>query len=141
MNEFPLAPYRFQVSIGEDATMVFSKVSGLTIPPDIAAKAGIEVTPSTPESASDPVITFTDGILQDQPELAGWFDPADDSRTGKRDLTIILTDESGESPLATWNVTGAFPTDLSAPNFDAGSNEIAIEEVSLSADSFSLEWH
>ncbi|WP_051965504.1 phage tail protein [Kitasatospora mediocidica] len=87
------------------------------------------------------MITLADGALQDQPGLAAWLDPADDSRIGKRDISISLTDDAGTALFLTWSVRNAFPTKLAAPDFDASSNEVAIEEVSLSAGRFSLGWH
>jgi phage tail-like protein len=139
-SENPLPAYRFKVTIGGEE-LAFASVSGLEIPPEIAAKAGIEVTPPSSESTDRPVITFTDGALRDQPRLAAWLNPADNTQTGKHDISISLTDESGTGLVLTWNVVNAFPTKLTASNFDASSNEVAIEELDLVADRFTIERH
>ncbi|MFD5433207.1 phage tail protein [Kitasatospora sp. NPDC127067] len=137
-NEDPTPAYRFKVTIG-DQELAFASVSGLEIPPEIAAKAGIEAVPPAPESADGHVITFTDGSLQDQAELARWLDPTDDTVIGKRDISISLTDDAGTELFVTWNVVNAFPINLTAPDFNAVSNEVAIESLDLVADRFTVK--
>jgi phage tail-like protein len=39
----------------------------------------------------------------------------------------------------TWKVANAFPTKLSAPTFDAKSNDAAIETLDLQADFITME--
>ncbi|WP_373301078.1 phage tail protein [Streptomyces violascens] len=43
--------------------------------------------------------------------------------------------------MVTWNVTDAFPTKLTAPHFDATSNEVAVEELSLAAERVTVTFH
>jgi phage tail-like protein len=41
--------------------------------------------------------------------------------------------------VVSWKATNAFPTKLSAPTFDAKSNDAAIETLDLQADFISME--
>jgi phage tail-like protein len=56
----------------------------------------------------------------------------------KKDVFIHLCDEKG-NPVISWKAINAFPTKLSAPSFDAKSNDAAIETLDLQADLITME--
>ena len=56
----------------------------------------------------------------------------------KRDIVVHLLDETG-STVVSWKVIDAFPTKLTAPSFDASSNEVAIESMDLMAFRVTME--
>jgi phage tail-like protein len=56
----------------------------------------------------------------------------------KRDVFIRLCDEKGDAVIS-WKVMNAFPTKLTAPTFDAKSNDAAIETLELRADLITME--
>jgi phage tail-like protein len=58
-------------------------------------------------------------------------------RQDRRRVTIRLHDASGE-PRVEWELAGARPTKWSAPELDAKSEEVAIEELELVHEG--LEW-
>jgi phage tail-like protein len=62
------------------------------------------------------------------------------NQVDKRDVFIRLCDEKGE-PVISWKVGNAFPTKLSAPTFDATSNDAAIETLDLQADFITMQEH
>ena len=58
-------------------------------------------------------------------------------RQDRRRVTIRLHGPAGE-PLVEWKLAGARPTKWSAPDLDATSNDVAIEELELVHEG--LEW-
>jgi len=140
-TSYPISTYRFQVTVGED-TMAFNKISGL--------KSGRETMDYRDGMGGlfrmvgqKTLVDFTlsRGVVSAQSQLYDWLLSANRNEVDKKDILISLTDESGSTLLITWNVFNAFPTELSAPDFDATSNDVAIEELSLSADSMTIEYH
>lgn len=140
-TSYPTDTYRFQVTVGEE-TMAFNKVSGL--------KSGRETFDYRDGMGGlfrmvgqKTLVDFTlsRGVVSAQSQLYDWLTSANGNRLDKKDISISLTDESGSTLLITWNVFNAFPTELSAPDFDVTSNDVAIEELSLSADRMTIEYH
>jgi phage tail-like protein len=58
-------------------------------------------------------------------------------RQDRRRLTIRLHGPAGE-PLVEWELAGALPTKWSAPDLNASSSDVAIEELELVHEG--LEW-
>lgn len=140
-KDYPLPTYRFRVSIG-DEIMAFSSVSGLKMTRQkIVYRDGMgglfQMLGFEPEFD----ITLSRGIVRAQDELWSWLNSASGRRIEKRDILISLTNEAGTELLVTWSVLNAFPISLSAPNFNATSNEVALEELQLAADSLRVEFH
>lgn len=140
-TSYPTDTYRFQVTVGEE-TMAFNKVSGL--------KSGRETFDYRDGMGGlfrmvgqKTLVDFTlsRGVVSAQSQLYNWLTSANGNRLDKKDISISLTDESGSTLLITWNIFNAFPTELSAPVFDVTSNDVAIEELSLSAESMTIEYH
>ncbi|WP_211445244.1 phage tail protein [Collimonas humicola] len=140
-KHYPIPTYSFRVAVGEEM-MAFSKVSGLKHSRDkIDYRDGMGGRFLMPGKLGDVDLTLTRGIVPAQSQLWKWLTGGSGNLIDKKDISISLTNEAGTVLFMTWNVRNCFPTAISAPNLDASSNEIAIEEVTLSADGFSLEWH
>ncbi len=86
-------------------------------------------------------ITLTKGIFRGQAQFYDWITSISLNKVEKKDISISLTDDSGTNLLVTWNVVNAFPTKLTAPNFDASSNDVAIEQLDLTADRCTVKYH
>ncbi|PAJ74258.1 hypothetical protein CJF42_11470 [Pseudoalteromonas sp. NBT06-2] len=122
--------------------MVFSKVSGLKQGREkIDYQDGMGGRFRMLGQVTDLDFTLSIGIVAGQSQLWAWLNSASGNRIDKRDISISLTNEAGTELIVTWNILNAFPTDLSAPDFDASSNDVALEELSLSADSMTVEYH
>jgi phage tail-like protein len=80
-------------------------------------------------------LTLKRGIAPARFELSDWFQDGGEAR----DLEIHLCDEFG-IPCVRWKVYNAVPTKIDAPSFSAASNELAIEQINLIADSFRVEY-
>lgn len=138
---YPLPIYRYKVAVGGVA-MDFQTVSGLeTSFQTIEYKIGGAPNPRTTRIAGqqDAInINLKKGIFQKDSFLYDWLKNCKGSADGK-DLSVSLLDAGG-APLITWNVRNAFPSKLSAPSFDGSSNEVAIEEMTLVADSMEVNF-
>ncbi len=140
-KSYPIPAYRFRVTVG-DEVMAFSQVSGLTAGREVIDyKDGMGGRFRTLGQTTDVDFTLSRGVVSGQSQLWLWLNSALGNQIEKKDISISLTNESGTKLFVTWNVMNAFPTSLSAPEFDATSNEVALEELSLSADSLSIEYH
>ncbi|WP_092296294.1 phage tail protein [Pseudomonas sp. NFIX28] len=138
---YPIPTYRYRVAIG-DQEMAFSAVSGLEVSYEtIEYKDGAGGVYRMPGQAAPVNITLRRGVVVGQSQLYDWISSTSLNQVEKKDISISLTNESGSGLLVTWNISNAFPTKLSAPDFDAASNEVAIEELSLLADAMTIKFH
>ncbi len=135
---YPLSTYRYRVHVrGADGTggeLLCSAVSGLELEVDtIEYKDGFGNWFQMPGQSQATNLTLRRGVFRKNSNLYDWFNTIVLNTVERKDITISLTDESGKNPLVTWSVYDAFPTKLSPPSFDASSNEVAVEEISLLA--------
>jgi phage tail-like protein len=140
-RDYPLPVYNYKVDIGTE-TISFSEVSGLersfetitykespvgsgTVGPNVM------LMPGAPKPLN---ITLKKGYVKGKSMAVfyNWINATQLNRTEKRDLTVHLCDEKGES-VVRWKIIDAFPVKLSAPSFSASSNEVAIESMELMA--------
>ncbi|MEM0999649.1 MAG: phage tail protein [Bacteroidota bacterium] len=146
-TDYPLPVYNYRVNIA-DTTIAFSEVSGLDIGFDpitykesqvADGKAGPNIM-YMPGMITEVNITLKKGLVKAKsvPVLYEWINSTALNRIDKRDITVSLCDETG-TPVVTWKVIDAFPTKLTAPTFDANSNEVAVEQMELRASSVSME--
>lgn len=144
---YPLPAYNYKVEIGSD-TVAFSEVSGLEISYETTTykespvESGIPGprVMTMPAQGTAPKITLKKGIV---PSISistfyDWINGIQTNLVEKKDIFIRLCDEEG-APVISWKVTNAFPTKLTAPTFDANSNDVAVETMELSADGISIE--
>lgn len=138
---YPIPTYRYRVAVG-DQEMTFSAVSGLEVSYEtIEYKDGTGGVFRMPGQSTPVHITLRRGMVVGKSQLYDWISSISLNQVEKKDISISLTNASGNELLVTWNISNAFPTKLSAPNFDASSNEVAIEELSLLADAVTSKFH
>ncbi len=142
-ERYPIPVYGYKVRINSE-TVGFSEVSGLNLQYDtITYRHGLSVLEGTTllPGIQQPVnLTLRRGLVKGKSQLLDWINTIQLSEVSKRDIFIDLCDELG-TPVITWKAIDAFPTSLEAPNFDAASNEVAIESISLMAASLQVEYH
>ncbi|MCQ4054436.1 phage tail protein [Aeromonas sp. SG16] len=140
-TEYPIPNYRFVVSLGDDR-IPFKSVSGLDIKYDtIEYKDGTGKRYGMPGQRQKVSLTLNKGVFPGKNELYEWISSISLNRVEKKDIMISLTNETGTELLVTWNVQNAFPTGLTAPSFDATSNDIAVQEITLEADLVTMQTH
>lgn len=135
---YPLPVYNYKVTVGTDV-MAFSEVSGLNMEYEkviykdgFTYLNGMNIIRAQPKEVS---ITFKRGILSKHKELYGWMN----AKT-KKDLFVDLCDPQGVA-LVRWKVRKAFPLKLEAPSFNAGSNDVAIEQLQVIAQDLTIEYY
>lgn len=139
-NEYPIPVYRFVVTMG-DEQMAFSEVSGLDIGVEtITYKDGLGKK-HMPGQPSDVNITLKRGVVRKKSQFFDWINQISLNLIDKKDITVSLTNETGDEPLVTWTVTNAFPKKLAAPSFNGSSNEVAVETLELMADSVAIAFN
>jgi phage tail-like protein len=137
--EYPLPSYRFVVAI-DDEKIPFSNVSGLDIKyGEMEYRDGIGNYFKMPGLREKVTITLRKGVFRGSNVLYNWISTVSLNKVEKKDIIISLTDESGSEYLVTWNVADAFPTSLSSPALDANSNEVSIQELTLTADRVTIQ--
>jgi phage tail-like protein len=76
-------------------------------------------------------ITLKRGVT-DSMEFWNWFQKVEDGNMGdaRKNGTITLFSPAGK-PVAKFDFTAAWPTKIAGPSFNAATNEIAIEELTI----------
>lgn len=139
-NTYPIPVYRFVVSVGGES-MAFSEVSGLDIAYEtITYKDGLGKI-HMPGQQSDINITLKRGLVKQKSQFYDWIKAISLNQIDKRDITVSLTDATGQKPVVTWSIGNAFPKKLTAPSFNGGSNEVAVEQLELMADTITIQFH
>jgi phage tail-like protein len=145
-TDYPLPVYNYRVEIAGE-TVSFSEVSGLSIAYEVTTykESPVETmagprTVHMPAQSTAPTITLKKGLVRGKSlkVLYGWIQTVQINLIEKKDIFIRLCDEKG-APVISWKVANAFPTKLSAPTFDAKSNDAAIETLELKADFITVE--
>ncbi|KAF8929592.1 hypothetical protein BGZ52_002037 [Haplosporangium bisporale] len=138
---YPIPTYRFRVRVGDEEA-AFQRVSGLDMGTEtIEYKDGMGGVFHMPGQRQGLNISLNRGVVNGQKQFYEWINSISLNQVEKKDISISLTNDAGDMLLVTWNLSNAFPTKLSAPSFDASSNEVAIEELSLVADRVTVVSH
>lgn len=145
-SDYPLPIYNYRVDINGES-ISFSEVSGLelsfeTITYKESYATGGKVGPNImymPGQIQPVNISLKKGYVQGKsiPVFYDWINSIQLNRVDKRDIVVHLLDETGNT-IVSWTVLDSFPTKLSAPSFDASSNEVAIESMDLMASRVSM---
>jgi phage tail-like protein len=144
---YPLPVYNYKVEIA-GTSVAFSEVSGLDIAyettvykesPIESGAPGPRVM-RMPAQGTDVKITLKKGVVRGTSigTLFKWISGTQINQTDKKDIYVRLCDEKGDAVIS-WKVINAFPTKLTAPTFDAKSNDAAIETMELMADDVKIE--
>ncbi len=146
-SDYPLPIYNYRVDINGES-ISFSEVSGL----ELSFETTTYKESVTTGGKAGPNIMYMPGQIQPVnismkkgfvigksiPVFYDWINDIQLNRVDKRDIVVHLLDETG-STVVSWKVIDAFPTKLTAPSFDASSNEVAIESMDLMASRITME--
>lgn len=137
--QYPIPTYRFIVTLG-DEQVPFTSASGLDINFDtIEYRDGSGNWYKMPGQRQVPNITLSKGVFPGKNVMYEWINSIQLNQVEKKDIMISLTNEAGTEVLVSWNVSNAFPTSLTSPSFDATSNEIAVQQITLMADRVTIQ--
>ena len=63
-------------------------------------------------------------------DLFQWWDRVRDGTVDRRNMSVVLLDDDRQ-PVATWNVSNAWPVRYVAPDLNAVSDDVAMETLEL----------
>lgn len=138
-SSYPLPSYNFRVTVGE-TSMSFSEVSGLALEYEtITYRHGLSFMEGeiVKKYYYDKSVTLTlkKGVVKGMRYLYDWL-----KERKARMFLVSLCDEQGQ-PVVSWKIAKALPVKLSAPSFNAGANDVAVESLEIMASGISIEYH
>ena len=147
-KSYPLPAYNYRVEIGGQS-ISFSEVSGLSLEfgtstyKESQTESGLRgpKVMYMPAQMKPLNVTLKKGVVRGGVSLTSlykWLNTTQLNQIEKKDIYVRLCDEKG-APIISWKVINAFPTKLTAPTFDANSDDVAIESMELMADSLKIE--
>lgn len=136
---YPLPVYNFTVTV-DGQSVSFAEASGLTIEYEkvtyrhgLSFKEGEDITRHRfPKFTS---LTLKKGTVAGGSFLFDWLSG---DGNAERTIAVSLCDEKG-SPVITWRITKAVPVKLTAPTFDANTNQVSIDTLELMVSGVSIE--
>lgn len=146
-TDYPLPIYNYRVDINGES-ISFSEVSGLELSFETftykeSYASGGKVGPNImymPGQIQPVTISMKKGLVKGKsiPVFYNWINSIQLNQVDKKDIVVHLLDETGTT-VVSWKVIDAFPTKLSAPSFDANSNDVGIESMELMAFRVTME--
>lgn len=129
---YPHAKFRYRVEIDGLAAGGFSEVSGFDASIDVIEyrEGDMVTTPmKIPGLKKYGNITLKQGLV-DSMVIYDWMMAGVNGAVDRKTITITLLDEE-EADAASWQVINAWPVKYTAPDFNATSSEIAIEQIEV----------
>lgn len=129
---YPHAKFRYRVEIDGLAAGGFSEVSGFDASIDVIEyrEGDMVTTPmKVPGLKKYGNITLKQGLV-DSMVIYDWMMSGVNGAVDRKTITITLLDEE-EADAASWQVINAWPVKYTAPDFNATSSEIAIEQIEV----------
>ncbi len=143
---YPLPVYNYKVEI-DGETIAFAEVSGLEIVVEtITYKESNTDQPGAgpnvmhmPGQGTPVNVSLKKGYVKtkNMPVFYDWINSIKLNLVQKKDIIVRLCDEEGNA-VVSWTVIDAFPTKLTAPSFNADSNEVAIESLDVMASALTM---
>ena len=134
----PYLDFRFQVDIDYMRVAGFSEVAGLTaeVETEEYEEGGVnDYTHTLPKRISSPNLELKRGLTDSQ-ELWGWYEAVAAGRIQRRNVRILLLDETGEQTWG-WECKDAYPVRWAGPEFRAGEGSVAVETLELAHNGLS----
>ncbi len=128
----PYQSFNFVVEIEGLLVGGFTQVSGLEgeVEVDTHEEGGVnDFVHSFPRRTSYSNLVLSHG-LTDISTLWNWYYNVTQGIVERKNGTIMLLDRQ-QYPVMYWNFRNAFPVKWSGPEFDAGSNDAAVESIEL----------
>lgn len=129
---YPYAKYRFTVEIEGISVAGFSEASGFDASIEVIKYREGNMTQTEMKLAglkSYSNITLKKGTTDDK-ALYDWMIAGVNGAVQRKTITITIHDEDGNAK-ASWQVINAWPCKYTAPDFNATSNEVAIEQLEI----------
>lgn len=130
---YPFKKYNYEVTIDGKVVGGFSEVSA----PDISSDAieyregnfAVNTVGKQPGLIKYGNITLKWGMTSSM-ELYNWMKEVESGTINRKTVVISLYDDK-QAEIAKWTVISAWPAKYTAPDFNASSNEVAVESLEL----------
>lgn len=129
----PYRAYNFKLQIQGVTEGHFTECSGMGIRVNpIAYREGgqAQVVHRLPGRVDYSEITLRYGLTASR-ELWSWFLTAIEGHVERKNVSIVLMDSQGASPVTQWDLVNAWPSSWQGATLDALGNEAAIESLTL----------
>lgn len=141
-ENYPVPGFHFQVE-WQGSRIGFTEVSGLSM----------EVQPIEYREGNNPnyfpgkmsgmwkfggTLSLKRGMFRGDNEFAQWLTNVSLNKPERRTIQVKLLDET-HNPIFTWTVFNAFPSKIDQPGLKSTGNEVAIESLDVTYESFTLE--
>src|SRR5262245_37122273 len=137
----PFRSFNFLVEIDGIVSAGFASVSGLAGELQVIEyREGADKLSSSrklPGRVEYPNVVLTRGLTTSR-DLWDWFQAGVDGNLQRRDVAVILLDDSRQ-PVLRWLLRNAWVTKFEAPELDASKNEVAIETIELVHERLELD--
>ncbi|HSW14440.1 MAG TPA: phage tail protein [Solimonas sp.] len=143
-RDTPYGAFNFQVDLGNGVAGGFSDVSGLVTEMTAAeyrngndAENHVRKIPGVHKVGD---VTLKRGLIGSK-DLFDWIKQTrTDGYKAKRDVAIMLMDESRNGPVATWRLRSVMPLKYTGPTLAGkGGGDVAMEELVLSCEGYEVE--
>lgn len=143
-RDTPYGAFNFQVDLGNGVAGGFSDVSGLVTEMTAAeyrngndAENHVRKIPGVHKVGD---VTLKRGLIGSK-DLFDWIrQTRSDGYKAKRDVSIMLMDESRNGPVATWRLRSVMPLKYTGPTLAGkGGGDVAMEELVLSCEGYEVE--
>lgn len=127
----PHGAFRFRVELQGLQVAAFQEASGLRVETDVQTvqEGGVNDTEyKLPKGTRYGELTLKRGYVDD--DLWQWHQQVVGGKVQRRNCSVILLDAEGNNA-ASWNFVRAYPSVWEGPAFQAGSDELAVESLTL----------
>lgn len=130
---YPYKKYNYKVLIDGKEEAGFSEVSAPNITSDpVEYREGSmasKFSGKQPGILKYPIVTLKRGTTESR-IFVDWMKEVQNGKAPRKTVVITLMDDEMKE-VASWQLEKAWPTKYSAPDFNATSNEVAIESLEL----------
>ena len=134
----------FSVSIDGVAVGTFTEVAGLAAEVSVEeiAEGGSGFVHKMPSKVTWPNLVLKRGLVQGN-ELLLWFEEFTENviagKAYSRSTITINAHRPDSSIIREWNFMGGIPVKWTGPNFQAGSNQVQVEELEIAHHGFAAQ--
>lgn len=133
MATYPFSRFKYKVEIKDVGQAGFSEVTGFDASIDVVEYREGNMTPPTPIKLPGlrkySNVTLKWGVTASK-IVYDWMSPSFEKDIARKEVSLTLLNENGED-VATWQIVNAWPVKYTAPEFNATSSEVAIEQLEL----------
>lgn len=141
MESTELPAYHFMADWSGTRTG-FSEISGLSMNVSVTELTNgadpMHSTRKIPGRMHYSNIILKRGIVKGDSDFYNWMQSINMSTVDRRNIVVSLLDEN-HLPVVSWKIKNAFPVRFSGPILIANASSIAIEELELTHEGFTME--